>query len=642
MKRRRLISSDILVDVTTSSPSADILKRLKCNDADDDDDDAAASSSTAAAAEEAPPPPPPPYNYFNQHNKFIEYDWRITFKNLPDKLVEILEETKEPSILNRHDTMPPGAVPYFQFKFGLYPTKKWDDELREFLIENPDSCVITSKKFTMKYRTWLPVPEAEAKTKPPPPLLPTPTNDQRQLIDRIEYAFREPYKNFHIISLQGAAGTGKTFVLSQFKGLVQYITTTNVLCNDVKLKYDVNTKTLCRFLMDTLNLPFKSIVLLQDLVKHVPHNAFENKTCMRNIVDYGFRGNLWKRALRKLKLVSKFVNHRSFKEIYFLDEFSLMSCGIIGLVIEIIRITAMVQNSRIVLIISGDCNQIPPLFIVPTHSFNFIERRADYAFVFNQQMRCLDENYTDILGKILHERDLRSYMQTTFKSIDNAYIEYTYPINLIQTAPLNTIELIEWIHANNIINIANLIFFSFTNRELHFNNISMGVSIWRQLKLYEIKNIKQYVQFQILMSRKFGKDSKFSYNFPLIENEVPHILPLIKFFPYKILCCGVEKLPRSTLVTLIGWNDGKVLVLDTRNNSLHSIGPTEFRMNLQRNVVFRGFPLQLHIGETSYSCQGQTITRGICVNASNATRHELYVTLSRVQSLSKCISIHVP
>lgn len=640
MKRRRLISCDILEDAAKidCSSSEDVLKRLKCND-----DDKATSSSAAAAAET-----PPPYNYFNQHNKFIDYDWRTKFIDLPEKLVEILEDTKEASILNRHDTMPSGSVPYFKIKHGLYPTKKWDDELRDFLLENPDSCVITKQKQTMKYKLQTSSPPSsteELEVEQAPVAIeqqPTPTNDQRQLIERIEYAFREPYKNFHVISLQGAAGTGKTFVLSQFKHSAIYITTTNVLCNDVKLKYNVNTITLCKFLMETFNRPFASIVLLQDLAKHIPHNAFENKTCLNGLINLQCRGYLWERVLRQMKRLRVFVNRSSSKLLYFLDEFSLMSCGIIGLVIEIIRISAMMTNSRIVLVISGDCNQIPPLFIVPTHSFNFIEKRADYAFMFNQQMRCLDEKYTQILGRVLHERDLRSYMQTTFQSIDRDDIEYIYPIDLIQMAPSNTNELIKWIHANDVINLANLIFFSFTNRELHFNNISMGVSIWRQLKLYEIKNVHEYVQFQILSSKKNVKDSTFSYKFPLVENEVPHILPLIKFFPYKILCREIPALPRSTLVILLGWNDAKVVVLDTRDNSLHSIGPTVFRMNLQRNVVFRGFPLQLHIGETSYSCQGMTITRGICVNASNATRHELYVTLSRVRSLSKCIRVHVP
>lgn len=640
MKRRRSISCDILLAAVADKEESDVIKRLKPAE------DAAAAADDDNVAEDQTPAPPngttaPVYTYFNKHNRFIEIDWTERFaEDLPTKLLEILEGAKEPSAVNRYDIMPAGTVPYFALTHGLVPKKTWDQELRVFLIANPSACLVSPKDATLNYLLVQKAPQMPPKPQPPP------TNDQTQLIDRIEYFMREPYANFHVISLQGAAGTGKTFVLSQFGQKATYITTTKLLCNDVRLKYGVETSTLCKFLMEQFDLPFASIRLLQDLTKHVPHDSFAGKGGVGTLATVECRAFRWKRALRKLKRLSRFVNRGTCERLYFLDEFSLMSCGTIGLVIEILRLHALYSNDRIVLVIAGDRNQIPPLFAVPTHSLDFVEQSADYSFMFSQQMRCLDDNYTKILNRVLRERDLRSYIRTTFAHIDGAAVEYNYPISLVQQAPTEIDPLIAWIADNNILDIVSLIFFSFTNRELHFNNISMGVAIWRQLELYKIQDIHSYVQFQILASKSDRVEKKFSYKFPL-ETEsrgpvTPYILPLVKFFPYKILTREIETLPRSSIVVLLAWNDSRAIVLDPRDNSIHALGPSTFRMNLHRHNTYRGFPLQLHVGETSFSCQGMTITRGICVNASNATRQELYVTLSRVQSLNKCIRVHVP
>lgn len=634
MKRRLSISCDILLD-TLGKPqpsiTSELIKRLK-------------SEEEADPGDEAAPSTVPEYNYFSTNNRLMEYDWTNKFTQLPEKLVEILEAAKEPSILNRLDTMPTGKSPFFAIKYGLVPKKTWDNEFKLFLLEAPEACVITEQSLSLDYKRHATQLQPEHNVHPQP----SPTDDQKQLIDRIEYLMREPFKNFHLISLQGAAGTGKTFVLSQFRERATYITTTNVLCNDVKIKYGVSTMTLCKFLMESLQLNFLDVQLLQDLIKHVPHDAFHRKN-LSSIISFGGRANRWKYVLRKMKRLHVFVNRGSKTMLYFLDEFSQMSSGIIGLVTEILRLTSIYMNMRIVLVISGDANQIPPLFIVPTHSFDFIQQCADYSFTFNQQMRCLDANYLKILNRILHEKELRTYTLSVFKDIDSADIEYNYPIALVQTAPTKTTDLIKWIYENDIINISSLIFFSFTNRELHFNNISMGVAVWRQLKLYTIPNIQQYVQFQILLSKRDGRAETFSYKFPLDEQSTsryirptPYILPLVKFFPYKILTRDIPNLPRSSIVLLLAWNDKRVAVLDLRDKSIHAFGPANFRMNLNRCCSFRGFPMQMHIGETSYSCQGMTITRGICVNASKATREELYVTLSRVRTLGKCIRVHVP
>lgn len=620
------------------------------------------SSSSASLPELVPSSPPPPKRklvdetacdnnkevsdekqeeqqrqYFDR-NRFMKYHWPSAFPDLPGQLLVLLEAAKHDVIESRDSKITGGQSPFYQICQGLEPVKDWDDNLFNFLMQNEKCRLLTPDRAKFAHTSTA----LDTRLKLRSEEWATPTEDQARLIEKIHQLHASTVINFNLIALRGAAGTGKTYVLSQFKGMnVEYITTTKLLCNDVKEKYNIKTTTLCKLLMTIFNIEFHQTVKLQELLKHTSHSIFLDCPNVFDIVQTPMQR--WKYFMRTLKLLPVFCSRQIQRRLIFLDEFSMIPASTVALIISYFKNQAIRTNLNTVLIVSGDANQIPPLFISPSHTFNYLEDIAAYSFTFTKQMRSLDPEYTTILENLLTTNTLQNYLYDTFKHVDESEIEYNYPINRLRDGPQKREDILQWMTDKDIFNVVNLIFFSFTNRELHFHNTSIAVSVWRQLIHHNDIEPSNFVQFQMLKSRM--REPAFKYQFcnkDQTVKQLPHVLPLVRYFPYKLLTREIPSLARSTILILMHWTQDKVYMLNPKNNILHTFGPTRFNMNLYRGVQFWGFPIQMHIGETSFSSQGLTLTRDICINSSNFTRNELYVTLSRIRSKNKCIRFHTP
>lgn len=603
------------------------------------------------------------------------------FERLPDSLRDLIENHMQPTINNCDNVFPGNSFPYFNITHGIHPTQNWSNTFRTFVVENFNRAFIKIDELQCApYKS--PVLNEQNMNEADEQLKLTPVQkhlnaDQLGILRNIvrtlfpqvsgkrenkETLFTKEngessYRPFNIFVLDGAAGTGKTFTLSRLKTIkriqIYYVTISNFLCHDVKKKHGIQTMTFCSFLMKNLKINFPQCKLLQDAIRHIDHQDVMDKLSARDI-SFLFEKQENMKWIKFMQLNGEtfptyIQNIYKYKStiVYVLDEFSLIPASLIILFLRICESFTLNENKHVTVVVMGHGKQIQPLYAVPNHKHSFLKDVAQFNHTLNQQQRVIDSEYENILKQIIDDEinndNLMKLLKENFADKNCQDIEYIYPIYKLHGLIPKTLEdIVLWFESEKIHNILDIMMFSFTNKELQFNNLSLAKSIHYQLSQYESIVPEEYVQFQILKHVISGKF--LTYGFPIynVSNDKIPILPLIRFFPYKILTHIVKTLPRSAIVFLISWTKESVIVYSQTNQTVYELERCVFRMNLYRSGYLYGFPLQLHMGETFHSCQGLTLEKKICANFSKATREQIYVVLSRVPSMSNCKSIHFP
>lgn len=609
----------------------------------------------------------------------------IKFERLPNSLRDLIENHIQPTISNCDSVFPGNVVPFFHIKHGINPIPKWYNTFRIFVEKNFHNSFLTidEEKCTTTYnkspvlnekRTilneandqressahttkHLNVDQLEILRNIVRTLFP-PISGQKKKRKGNERSSESSYKPFNIFVLDGAAGTGKTFALSRLKAIkriqVYYVTISNFLCHDVKKKYGVQTITFCSFLMKYLKINFPLCKLLQDAIRHIDHQDIMDKLTARDIsILFEKQTNLKWIKFMQLNGEETFPtylrNIYKYKEtvVYILDEFSLIPVSLIILFLRICECFTIVGDKHVTVVVTGHGKQIQPLYAVPNHKHSFLKNIAQFNHTLNQQQRVIDTEYETILNQIIDDEinndNLMKILKKHFADKNCQDIEYVYPIHKIHgSIPKKLKDIVQWFESEKIHTICDIMMFSFTNKELQFNNLSLAKSIHYQLSQYESIAPKDYVQFQILKHVISGNILMHGFPIDNVSNDKIPILPLIRFFPYKILAHTVKTLPRSSIVFLITWTKESVVVYSRTNKTVYELEHCTFRMNLYRTGRLYGFPLQLHVGETFHSCQGLTLEKNIYANFSKATREQIYVVLSRVPRMSNCKSIYFP
>lgn len=357
--------------------------------------------------------------------------------------------------------------------------------------------------------------------------------------------------------------------------------------------------------------------------------------------------------------------------IVFIDEYTLLSNGLIDLKISIAKAEAFAGLPTL-LVFVGDENQIKPLYQVPNADLKFLSKFK--KFELKRQFRIKDDTFNNFLldisrGDNVYNRIL-DYLKDKFL---NTRVQYEYPINKI--IPLIDLEeelLGKYAIEEDLFNVCDILMFAFSNTEVQFNNCSLAVHVAKSiLQRNEISFlIKYFIQFQVMTFKVNGltpEDYPTYFPFKLNEKQdgrIP-ITPLILGFEYKLLKpieinsplgdeIGVSnvnpkksssnekiKLSRGSRFLLLKITD-TYLVMCNREGLLIRLYASEFETNLINTSKMFGFPIQMYASETSYSAQGLTIDKNIYANLSGFSLSETYVVLSRVSDPEKIKKIYIP
>lgn len=604
-------------------------------------------------------------NYHTNQNQMMRIDIRKInlFEMLPLKFLEFLEEKKIPTIANCDKLFQSGQSPYFQINDGLQCTREWGRDLEQIILENLWAVIKTDVQVGSSYTSTEREPIEQIKYDGN-----TITSYQKDLL-YIAYTFMfgndandDTSKLFKFIHIEGKAGCGKTYVLSQLgkkKNInVTYCTLSNVLCNDIKNLYNVETKTFCSFVMNLFgfnyminnnNVGFYSAVNFQRAMTHISPETMMEFDC-EIFENHRKKKHMWRRLMYKHFIGCRKIIHMPLR-IIFLDEYTLVSGAYLVLIIQRLKIIAEYDCEKILLIIAGDVNQILPLFVTPCHTYDFMDTMSDHTLYFNKQMRVTDQIYDSMLNRCLVQpKDtIGEYLLENFSNCLEPTVYYRYPIEIVINAPRITspdeIELIRNWFVDNDISLINYLFCSYLNLEVHFNNMTIATTIFRQLNILNIEDSNYYIQFHLF---RFVYNKKYHYRIPMAPDDIKlAAVALIRFFPYKLLVTmkcsrSGDLLPRSSILYLLDWSDTCIYMYSKKTKNIHKISQRKFDMNLFSNFKLYGFPIQLHCADTSHSLQGQTIDRLVCINPTNCSRRELYVMLSRVKTAERVHRLFVP
>lgn len=404
-------------------------------------------------------------------------------------------------------------------------------------------------------------------------------------------------------------------------------------------------------------------------MKHIPFKAWKP---YRNLVKMVLENE--EMSLCKYLWWKTLVPRKS--RIIFIDEYSLINEGMLGLIKTLIEIYSVIHRRRTILVFSGDINQIHPLYESDQSSRFDCLSTFNYKFHFVQQNRISDTQYNDLLNSILTSPHPDNVVRKAFGKA-NQLVEYDYPIDVFTEAPpippIQPDESAEppakkpkieyglaqkdaefdnfakWFIENDVASYSKIMFFSYTNVELQYNNLSLALSIFNRLRHFQGIQLpngstvepRNYVQFQTL---RYFVGASLRVGYPLRrdrENGRIPILALIRYFPYKLLTRRIAGFPRSSILYLIDWCKEKCLMFSLEKKEFIMLPAMVFEMNLINGPIV-GFPIQLYMSETSFSAQGLTLDREIYANLSRASREECYVMLSRVRTRASCKEIHVP
>lgn len=561
---------------------------------------------------------------YNSVNKFLYKDWKL-YKKIPVDIFGPADAKKEKAVCHRV-AVTPKKFPVFDIVGGLKPYS-WKHNLLTFLKE-----IILKNKccYPMKCRTI---------TEEKKLLYASSTNnvelnqEQKNVVSYIQWLKEHTFNekgSLSTIIIQGRAGSGKTSVLQDLVniGVVAYISIGQILCSDVKRKFPtVSVYSVCSFLMSTLKVDYYTTIgIIGELLKHLNFDFLEN-------VEIELKGTL-----------SIFAASKEFF-IFFIDEFSLMTDGLLGLLYKIFDYFSINHKLNIVLIFAGDSNQINPRYqIMKAYNFRensmITEKMNARMFYFNSQHRFNDVEYDEFLLKFNKSNNVKDIIKNYFQDQTNTIL-YNYPYEVISKMPEGKgDDVCNWLYQNVEILTPPLVL-GYSNRELHFNNLSLAQKIYHELKIhtsFDNLNMCKFLTFDV-PNIKYGPIEKmktipqsFSPGDPFL------VTPLIKGLPYKILSYQ-KNIPRLSIVYLLSIETEYISVFSMVDNTILHVYPRDFQSNLFPRVTFIGFPVQLLFGETFYSSQGLTLNRDIYANLNGASKSEMYVALSRSKTVSNYKSV---
>lgn len=531
--------------------------------------------------------------YYNNQNFLFKVKWS-NYK-VPD--IVSRADSKKMQVLNRRFPKTKSRYPLFEISGGLRVEdykSHWITFIREILDSR-----FRYKQSARELVTIYNHKKIAAKNKYPD------LNDQQEAIVKTVVECKE----FTTFILRGRAGSGKTFILSRLQDHFQttYISIGQNLCSHVKKNFPrVETWTLCKFLMKFLNMNYITTTgIFQDMIKHLPFDWMDDEE-------------------QHFDTLGLFSAKRP--NLIFIDEFSLLHDGLIGLIYNIIKYIS--REYQTVLIFAGDSNQIFPKYQtetaagLSTDSINILKMNCIDRELTSQH-RIDDPEYDKFLTSIFTCDDIVKHVQKMFPPLDLT-IEYEYPYGTILNMPTSEGELCDWMRTFNPM---VPIFLTYTNREMQFYNMSMSYKILNDLKIHKLHDTDLDIDKFIRFDLPFNKDRQGIRE--QYMSEIPLITPLIVGMPYKILSYQTA-LPRLEIVILTSLEDGFVKMYCPSEESVINVYPMTFYSNFKKELMF-GIPIQLQVGETFFSSQGLTLTRDIYCNFNGATLEEMYVAMSRAK-----------
>lgn len=511
--------------------------------------------------------------------------------------------------------------------------------------------------------------------------------------------------------LSGAAGTGKTVCLKQLKDDKEinfiYITVQHNLCQDAKIKLSLDQRfiyTWASFIMTILKMNF---FLFQQYTRHL------------NAIDID--------DLDELDVISKFpYNSNKMSEIFnsnvkknwiiCIDEFSMINVNeiyVLSLILEQYVGTCSDNLGNIMLLLCGDVNQIQPIFVTKYTNSKVIHNeekklksvncdvisdnavcilnKIHYKFEFFRQMRNDNFEYQSFLTNFFNSK---TYVQTLVDYFGDKCnvrkIPFQYSIEALLELPIETNNedyspYAEWLNSHAKY-FNNIVFFSYTNAEAHYINMSVALSAWRQCIDYnEKQNVDCSKKSKILCSSVLPRlvpiyfansDKEGLFHTGLMDRfETMPFLPLLIGFKYKILYSN-DLLKRGQTVILVKIEDNpsassivqSLIVINSEDSKrCYRITPGYFKMNLfcqkigklekfkyvsavTGNVLtaksgsyrlLYGFPLQMACSDTIRGSIGITVEGDIYASISNCSIEEVYVLLSRTRSADRIKAIAI-
>lgn len=494
-------------------------------------------------------------------------------------------------------------------------------------------------------------------------------DEQRNTLNNI----LQDKEKFSIYNITGQAGCGKSRIVygihlhtikrKNVESLL-YVAHTNVLCQSINRnrlsRTRLETLTLCKFFTTVFKQSFFNIRPLLSILDAIPLDAFAS------VLGEGF--------LRSELHMPLAIDVKPPKVLYvILDEIYMLSEGVVSFFIFILRkIQEQTINMRVILVLIGDKHQLRPFQQPGSVKYNNIDPTIPSAteclkieqikniecesawkkVVFTKQHRITDSAYNSLLQELLKPQiqgeEFYNLLKKRYgqKYLSNLSIVYPLEEILKRIGHLTTNDAIveELLKDNFLESILNVNVFCFTNEHAHYYNIALGASILDQICKSSYEKRRVYVKFTLFYdTKKPPQINEIQANRPYVN-----LLPLIRFYPYKLL--EVSDIPikcaRLSIVYIIGWilnsreKIDHLIVYSKDVQKLFTLRPTKFRMNLYKDQLLLGFPLQLAFSSTFQSSQGLTITNKIALSMNNVSKEECYVTLSRIRFAEDLIAFY--
>lgn len=483
------------------------------------------------------------------------------------------------------------------------------------------------------------------------------------------------FESVTYMSVSGAAGTGKTTTLAFLKKIHSikpiFLTTTNMLCEMAKKRFGVETITFFSFMMRATGINYTDLIRLVDMIGRCSPTELAR---LLGIVDASrtekndefplesdkFAEQLgllvrrlhWDSSLdeeeRRTKKV-RWLRRRRKRIVFFLDECTQLNNNLIVFVLYLIRRLASKYNTTICVVLSGDPNQIQPINVSLSHDPSFFINISQTRFVFEDQMRIESDQaqYMKMLRSLLDNRgdmeSCREILSTSLADLYDTVVRIIYPFDELDElsggvpSADNFKASIEFAvkHMEMVLSIQKHRVLVYTNADLHLYNLILAWGFHQQGALWHVKNIERFIAFVDFVDGSGDTDYKFIDGKDEPNVRLAFILPLVRFFKYKILArfstANGTELFRGSIVHLIAWDELKCLVYVEQYNTFNIIGQMNFTMNLTREVELFGFPMQLCFSETAFSVQGQTLTENLLIDMNKLVFNELYVLLTRAK-----------
>lgn len=583
---------------------------------------------------------------YNNLNYLLKVNFRESFDGSTNEdlleFLDFLEERKNPIISLRNQTFPHSRR-RFNIEHGLVNECSWPQKFRNFLIENENA-------------VFLPNDESECGDD----FFEIPLDDGKITVPKIHNLYSKQQKivackileclysndeKFSTISISGSAGTGKTHIISilkKFNTRIIFSATSNLMCQTAAIKFGIESKTYFKFIMEALSENYYKTIKLNGMITMCDTGELEEYPQLP-IDSFTLLNKL--EITKQKKWVGLMEKHGILKRIYkkrivfFFDECTQLSNSMLIFVKKMVKQLAHETNINTVLILAGDEKQIQPINTTIYHSPDLFLKSGDYEYRLLQQFRITDESFNQTLDKfckIQEKGESIEFIQNTFKYIKKIEIYYPFGQCANIPDPSNFTESAQYIVDNPTLleNVFKTRILMYSNTEMHFYNQSVAVSIYNQAKMYGLASNK-FVGFSVF------RINKQNISYPIKKTEFEqnvHILPLIRFYPYKVLESikreNVE-IKRGDVLFLLAWNKKKLLTYSKTFNKLIVVNMCIFQMNLKRSAQLHGFPLQMGFSETAYSVQGQTVQEDIYISLSGCVKNEIYVMLSRSNCIDK-------